>query len=257
MSICDADEIIHRSEEKGVTVCACHQNRFNIAVQKTRRALDEGRFGKISHGAVAVRWNRNRNYYHQASWRGTWHDDGGTLMNQCIHGIDLLRWLMGDEIEEVYGVTARRLHNYIEAEDIGMAIVRFRGGATATIEGTVNVCPSDMEETIHIFGEKGTVKLGGLNANTIDVWHFSDGDIEENTGFYEAVGNVYGNGHTSLYADVADAIINSRRPYVDAYAGKNALELVLAVYKSQKEAKPVKLPLGNFSCADMKGEFDV
>lgn len=256
MSIGDADEIIRRSEAKGVTVSACHQNRFNIAVQKTRRAIDEGRFGKISHGAVAVRWNRDRGYYNQAPWRGTWRDDGGTLMNQCIHGIDLLRWLMGGEIEEVYGVTARRLHGYIEAEDIGMAVVRFRGGAAATIEGTVNVYPADMEETIHIFGEKGTVKLGGLNANSIDVWRFADGEGEDNNGFFEAAGNVYGNGHTSIYADVADAVKNRRRPYVDAYAGRNALELVLAIYKSQKEGKPVRLPLDSFSSADMKGEFD-
>ncbi|MEG1448688.1 MAG: Gfo/Idh/MocA family oxidoreductase, partial [Oscillospiraceae bacterium] len=101
MSMKDADEIIKRSEEKKVTVCACHQNRFNVAVHKMREALEEGRFGTISHGSIHVRWNRNKDYYDQAPWRGTWEQDGGALMNQCIHGIDLLRWTMGDEIDEV------------------------------------------------------------------------------------------------------------------------------------------------------------
>ena len=95
MSMADADEIIRRSEAKGVKVCACHQNRFNIAVQKTRQALEAGRFGRLSHGSIHVRWNRDHSYYDQASWRGTWAQDGGCLMNQCIHGIDLLRWMFG------------------------------------------------------------------------------------------------------------------------------------------------------------------
>ena len=107
MSMEDAEEIVRRSGEKGVPVCACHQNRFNVAVQETHRALEAGRFGRLSHGSVHVRWNRNRAYYTQAPWRGTWAQDGGCLMNQCIHGIDLLRWMMGDEVEEVYGVTKR------------------------------------------------------------------------------------------------------------------------------------------------------
>lgn len=101
MSMADAEEIIRRSEEKGVTVCACHQNRFNVAVQKTRQALEAGRFGRLSHGSIHVRWNRNKAYYEQAPWRGTWAQDGGCLMNQCIHGIDLLRWMFGNEVDEV------------------------------------------------------------------------------------------------------------------------------------------------------------
>ena len=99
MSIDDANLIIEKSREKGVKVSACHQNRFNIVVQETRKAIDAGRFGKISHASINVRWNRNENYYKQANWRGTWAHDGGALMNQCIHGIDLLRWMLGDEIE--------------------------------------------------------------------------------------------------------------------------------------------------------------
>lgn len=257
MSIKDADEIIRLSEEYNVKVAACHQNRFNIAVQKMRKALEEGRFGKISHGSIHVRWNRNRDYYEQAKWRGTWKDDGGALMNQCIHGVDLLRWMLGDDIEEVYGVTRRQFHDYLEAEDIGMAVVKFKNGAVATIEGTTNVYPQNLEETLYLFGEKGTVKIGGKSTNNIDVWDFADETEEDmsNKGLEEVTSNVYGNGHTSLFMDMIKAIKEDRKPYVDAYAGKRALELVLAIYKSQKEKCVVKLPLTDFDTLQMKGQF--
>ena len=257
MNMADAEEIIRRSEEKGVKVSACHQNRFNIAVQETRRALEAGRFGKLSHGSIHVRWNRNQGYYDQAPWRGTWAQDGGCLMNQCIHGIDLLRWMMGDEVEEVYGVTRQQFHHYLEAEDIGMAVVKFKNGAIGTIEGTTNVYPKNLEETLYLFGETGTVKLGGTSTNNIDVWDFADeGEADEkNKGLQEATSNVYGNGHTSLFADVIDAIQHGRKPYVDAVAGRNALEMILAIYKSQKTGQPVKLPLTDFASTDMAGEF--
>lgn len=257
MSMADADAIIRCSQEQGVKVCACHQNRFNLAVQSMRRALEEGRFGRLSHGSVHVRWNRNRAYYQQAPWRGTWALDGGALMNQCIHGIDLLRWTFGGEIEEVYGQTRRQFHSYLEAEDVGMAVIRFKNGAIATIEGTTNAYPGNLEETLYVFGEKGTVKIGGTSTNSIDVWEFDDETDADQAkkGFREAAANVYGNGHTSLFADMADAIRTDRAPYVDARAGRDALELVLAVYKSQKEGRAVRLPLTDFACGDMKGEF--
>lgn len=257
MSISDANEIIQRSEEKHVKVSACHQNRFNIAVQEMRHALEAGRFGRLSHGSIHVRWNRNQGYYDQAPWRGTWAQDGGALMNQCIHGIDLLRWTFGGEIEEVYGQTRQQFHDYLEAEDVGMAVVKFKNGAIATIEGTTNVYPKNLEETLYIFGEKGTVKIGGTSTNNIDVWDFAD-ESEADTkkkGLQEETSNVYGNGHTSLFADMIDAIQNDRKPYVDAYAGRDALELVLAIYKSQKEGHAVRLPLENFASTDMEGEF--
>lgn len=257
MSIEDADEIIRRSNEKKVAVSACHQNRFNLAVQEMRKALEEKRFGKLSHGSVHVRWNRNQNYYDQAAWRGKWASDGGSLMNQCIHGIDLLRWMMGEEVEEVYGATRQQFHHYLEAEDIGMAVVKFKNGSIATIEGTVNVYPKNLEETLYLFGEKGTVKLGGTSCNNIDVWDFADQretDLK-NKNLQEATSNVYGNGHTSLFADVIDAIKTGREPYVSAIDGRNALEMVLAIYKSQKTGQPVKLPLKNFASTDMSGEF--
>ena len=257
MSIQEADQIIRHAEEKGVKVSACHQNRFNIAVQEMRKAVEAGRFGKLSHGSVHVRWNRNVDYYTQAPWRGKWASDGGALMNQCIHGIDLLRWMMGDEVEEVYGQTRQQFHDYLEAEDVGMAVIKFKNGAVATIEGTTNVYPRNLEETLYLFGENGTVKLGGTSTNNIDVWQFADETEADhkNKGLEEATSNVYGNGHTSLYADVIDAVKNDRRPYVDVVAGRNALELVLAIYKSQKDGKPVKLPLDDFASAEMAGEF--
>lgn len=255
MSIEDADEIIRRSEEKGVKVCACHQNRFNIAVQEMRKALESGRFGRLSHGSVHVRWNRNEKYYYQAPWRGTWENDGGALMNQCIHGIDLLRWMCGDDIVEVYGKTRQQFHSYLEAEDVGLAVVTFKNGVIATIEGTTNVYPQNLEETLYLFGEKGTVKLGGESCNKIDEWNFADKSENDgkNKDLKEIVSNVYGNGHTSLFADMVDAVRSGRKPYVDACAGKRALELVLAVYKSQRDGTAVKLPLTGFASSDMKG----
>lgn len=257
MSLADADKIIALSEEKQVKVSACHQNRFNVAVQEMRAALEAGRFGKLSHGSIHVRWNRNQDYYSQAPWRGTWAQDGGVLMNQCIHGVDLLRWTFGNEVEEVYGQTRQQFHHYLEAEDVGMAVVKFKNGAIATIEGTTNVYPQNLEETLYIFGEKGTVKIGGKSTNNIDVWNFADETDadQKNKGLQEATSNVYGNGHTSLFADIIDAIENNRKPYVDAQAGRNALEIILAIYKSQKTGRPVKLPLHDFACIDMTGEF--
>ncbi len=258
MDMSDAEEIIRCSEEKGVTVCACHQNRFNEAVRETRKALRSGRFGRLSHGSIHVRWNRDEDYYKQAPWRGTWAQDGGCLMNQCIHGIDLLRWMMGDEVDTVYGVTRQQEHPYLETEDIGMAVVTFKNGAVATIEGTTNVYPKNLEETLYLFGENGTVKIGGKSTNNLDIWEFSE-EIEsdrENKNLQEQTSNVYGNGHGSLYADMIDAIQKKRKPYVDAVAGRNALEMVLAIYKSMKTGQPVNLPLRDFSSIDMEGIFD-
>ena len=255
MNMRDADKIIELAEKHHVKVSACHQNRFNVAIQKTRAALEAGRFGKLSHGGIYVRWNRDRGYYDQAKWRGTWAQDGGCLMNQCIHGIDLLRWMFGDEVVSVYGQTRQQFHDYLEAEDIGTAVVTFKNGTVATIEGTVNVYPKNLEETLYIFGEKGTVKIGGTSTNNIDVWDFADETEADaaNKGLKEATSNVYGNGHISLFADVIDAIKNDRKPYVDAVAGRNALEMVLAIYKSQKTGQPVKFPV-DFASTEMKTE---
>ena len=253
MSLEDCDKIIALTKEKGVKVCACHQNRFNVAVQQLRSAIESGRFGKLSHGSIHVRWNRGKQYYDQAPWRGTWAEDGGCLMNQCIHGIDLLRWMFGNDVDEVYGVTRQQFHDYLEAEDVGMAVIKFKNGAIATVEGTTNVYPKNLEETLYVFGEKGTVKIGGTSTNNIDVWDFADETEEDakNKGLQEATSN----GHTSLFAVVIDAIENDREPYINAQAGRNAVEMILAIYKSQKTGEPVKFPLTNFKSTDMAGEF--
>ena len=258
LSMDDARALVRMAKEKNVKLCVSHQNRFNKAVQKIRSAVEEGRFGRMLHGTAHILWNRGEEYYAQAPWRGTWAQDGGCLMNQCIHGIDLLRWMMGDEVEEVYGVTKQQFHDYLECEDIGMAVVKFKNGAVGTIEGTTNVYPKNLEETLYLFGETGTVKIGGTSTNNIDVWNFADEteDDQKNKGLQEATSNVYGNGHTSLFADMMDAIEHDRKPYVDAVAGRNALEMILAIYQSAATGKPVKLPLSHVASTDFTGRFD-
>ena len=258
LSIADADAVILSAREKGVKVCASHQNRFNKSVGKIREALERNRFGRLFYGTAHIRWCRDWEYYSRAKWRGTWEQDGGALMNQCIHNIDLLRWMMGDEVEEVVGMTDRLNHPYIEAEDFGIALVRFRNGAYGIIEGTTDLYPKNLEETLYLFGEKGTVKAGGQSVNRIEEWRFSDALDDPETvieQFAENPPNVYGFGHTPLYADVIDAIKNNREPYVNAEAGKRALELVLAIYKSAAEGHSVKLPLDRCATTDFTGRF--
>lgn len=258
LSLEDADAVIRKSKEKGLKVSVCHQNRFNKSIQKIREAVDMNRFGRMFHGTAHIRWARDYEYYSRAKWRGTWEQDGGTLMNQCIHNIDLLRWMMGDEVDCVMGMTDRLKHDYIEAEDLGIAIVKFKNGAYGIIEGTSNVYPRNLEETLYLFGEKGTVKAGGTSVNRIEEWSFADmlDDPEEiKRQFHENPPNVYGFGHTPLYEDVINAINNDRKPYVDAEAGKRALELVLAIYKSSYEQQVVKFPLVNCATIDFKGKF--
>lgn len=258
LSLADADKIIEASERKGVKVCACHQNRFNKSVQKIREAVTKNRFGKMFYGTAHIRWNREYEYYARAKWRGTWEQDGGALMNQCIHNIDLLRWMMGDEITEVVGMTDKLNHNYIDAEDLGIALIKFANGSYGIVEGTTNIYPCNLEETLYLFGEKGTVKAGGQSVNIIEEWRFSDmlDDSDEvKAKYHENPPNVYGFGHIPLYADVIDAIENNKPPFVDARAGKRALELVLAIYKSAAEGITVKLPLENCKTTDFVGRF--
>ncbi len=255
MNIEDCNKIIKLSKEKNIKVCACHQNRFNKSVQSMRKVLESQELGIISHASVNVRWRREKSYYSQALWRGTWEQDGGALMNQCVHGIDLLRWSLGDEVEEVYGVTRQVFHDYLECEDLGVAIVKFKNGAIGTIEGTTNVYPDNLEGSLSIFGEKGTVKLGGIAANTVDIWELENKCIKlaDNN---EETKNVYGNGHTAVWADFIKAIKEDRKPYIDAIAGRNAVELVLAIYKSSFEGKAIKLPLKEANSIDFKGQFE-
>ena len=257
MSMADARQIIAEAEAHRVKVAVCHQNRFNAAAQQMHAAREAGRFGKLSHGSVHIRWNRDKAYYDQALWRGRWASDGGALMNQCIHGIDLLLWMIGSQVSEVYGVTRRQFHPYLECEDVGLAVLTFADGTAATIEGTVNVYPKNLEETLYLFGENGTAKLGGTATNTIDLWQFRDSTPEDTASAHtaEIVPNVYGNGHARLYADMLCAIREDRPPLVDAAAGMRALEVILAIYKSQKTGNKVQLPLTDFASTDMDGMF--
>lgn len=258
LSLEHADKLIVLAKEHHRVLCACHQNRFNKSIAKIREAIEQGRFGRLLHGAAHIRWNRGEEYYRQAPWRGTWDQDGGALMNQCIHNIDLLRWMMGDDITEVFAYTDRLIHPYIEAEDLGLALLRFRNGAYGLIEGTTNVYPRNLEETLLIFGERGTVKAGGISVNRIEEWSFADSlDQAEEVKrlFAENPPNVYGYGHSPLYRDVGLAIREGRSPKIDGEAGKRALEVVLAIYKSAKEGRPVRLPLESFSAEEMKGMF--
>lgn len=259
MSMADAREIVRLSREMDVRVCACHQNRFNKSVRRMRKAIEAGRFGKLLHGSAEVRWFRGDDYYELADWRGTWAGDGGTLMNQCIHDIDLLRWMMGPEVTEVFAYTDRLNHEVIEAEDFGCALVRFANGSYGIIEGTTNVYNDDLEEKLAIFGSHGTAKAGGISCNALEVWRFADeeGDSDRIMAkSTEDVLNVYGFGHSAVYADVIVAIAEHRDPYITAEDGMNALELVLAIYLSAAEGRPVKLPLGDVSSTDFTGRFD-
>lgn len=259
LSLEEADQIIDKAKAKNVKVSACHQNRFNKSIQKLREAVEAGRFGKLLHGTAHIRWNRETDYYKQAAWRGTWAQDGGALMNQCIHNIDLLRWMMGDSIVEVVGMTDNLQHQLMEAEDLGIALVRFANGSYGVIEGTTNIYPKNLEETLYIFGEQGTAKVGGKSVNVIEEWMFADllDNAEEvKAKYHENPSNVYGFGHLPLYADVIDAIRNDREPYVTAEDGRRALELVLAIYKSSAEKKSISLPLQKVSTLDFKGLFN-
>lgn len=259
LSLKDADEIIRAGERNNVAVCTCHQNRFNKAIQLMKKAIDEGRMGKLLHGAAHIRWNRNQSYYTQAPWRGTWEQDGGALMNQCIHNIDLIRWMMGDEIDEVFAYTDKLNHEYIDAEDLGIAVIKFSNGSYGLIEGTTNVFPSNLEETLYVFGQTGTMKAGGKSVNLIEEWNFTDGvDVSDvvKAESEEHPPNVYGFGHSKLYADVLNSIKTKREPLVDGHAGRRALELVLAIYKSSKDGVPVKLPLEEYSTLELRGYFD-
>lgn len=259
LSIADAEAIIKAAGCKGVKVCASHQNRFNKSISKIRDAYNKKRFGRIFYGTAHIRWNRGWEYYSRAKWRGTWEQDGGALMNQCIHNIDLLRWMMGNEVDEVFAYTDKLNHDYIQAEDLGIALVKFKNGAYGIIEGTTDIYPQNLEETLYLFGEKGTVKVGGQSVNVIEEWRFSDAldDPDEvKAKFHENPPNVYGYGHTPLYANMIDAIQYDHEPYVTAEDGKRALELVLAIYKSAAEGRPVKLPLAECSTIDFVGRFE-
>jgi len=260
LSTFEADAMIAAARANRLKLAVCFQNRFNPAVRRARAAYEAGRFGHMLHGMIQVRWNRDEKYYAEAPWRGTWALDGGTLMNQCAHGIDLLQWMMGAEVLRVHGVT-RRFLRPIEAEDFGSAILEFAGGAVGIVEGTADVYDRNLNETLSLFGESGSVVIGGLAVNRIETWRFDDaarmGDTEESVLSDEGSSdppNVYGFGHGALFADFAEAVERGRDPLVSGEEGRKALEIILAVYKSMRDGWAVDLPL-EFSTIEMAEAF--
>ena len=252
MSIQGAQKIVDKAKEKKLKLAACHQNRFNYPVQLLKKAIQENRLGKVFNGMARILWTRDDNYYLQAPWRGTWALDGGTLMNQCIHNIDLINWMMDDEIDTVYSQTSNYIRN-IEAEDYGVIIIRYKSGKIATIEGSAIIYPKNLEETLTVTGEKGTVVIGGMAVNKINTWRV-EGDNEEE---YLSIdcgdpNSVYGYGHEALYKDFIEAIEENREPLVNGVAGLNAVKIILAAYKSQKTGAVIKFDEFNkFSTIDM------
>ena len=231
LSLNDADKMIKLSREKNLKLGVCHQNRFNPPIQKLRRAVEEGRFGKIINGTARILWNRNDDYYRQAPWRGTKALDGGTLMNQCIHNIDLLQWMMGSEVERVHCERGVFLRN-IEMEDFGAILIRFKNGSIGIVEGSACVYPKNLEETLSIFGEKGTVVIGGLAVNKIKTWQFADERDYDKEDEDVEIDSVYGKGHTPLYKNFIEAVNKGKEPLINGEEGRKALEIVLRAYES-------------------------
>jgi len=247
LSIADADAMIALAEHKGLKLAVCHQNRFNPPVQELRKVLEAGMFGKLLHGVASVRWARDAGYYAQAPWRGTWAQDGGTLMNQCIHNIDLLQWMLG-EVDHVYALTERFLRP-MEAEDTGVAVLKFKSGALGVIEGSACIFPSNLEETLSIFGSTGTACLGGIAVNKIEAWSFRDlgsADVAARAQSQD-IDSVYGRGHEPLYVNFVEAVRGKAQLLVDGIEGKKALEIVLGIYKSSRTKQPVYFPVSDYS----------
>ncbi len=253
LSTADAEQMMKEAKEHGVTIGVCHQNRFNAPVQELHQALEAGRFGKLVSGTARILWNRSMPYYQQAPWRGTWAQDGGTLMNQCIHGIDLLQWSLGGEPDTVMAMTGNYLRD-IEAEDFGGILIRFKNGAVGIVEGTACVYPKNLEETLSVFGETGAAVIGGLAVNRIQTWNFAssaaqDAEVEKLAGTDPK--DVYGSGHNALYKNYIKAIDSHTEPLVSGAEGIKGMKIVLAAYKSQKTGLPVKFDGLQFSTLDM------
>lgn len=254
LSTDDADLMIKKAKEKNKVLAVCLQNRFNRSVQKLKNAIDSGKFGKILYAVANIRWNRNDDYYKQDSWRGTWELDGGALMNQSTHNIDLLQWIIGSDVDAIYGDIETFLRP-IEAEDTGFALLRFKNGSRGIIEGTTCVWPTNLEETLSVFGESGTAILGGTSVNKIEVWKvFGENEEEVISEFVEHPENVYGFGHTPLFRDIISAIKEGKSPLVTGEEGKKSLEIILGIYKSAIEQKAIKFPLGSYSTLNVKNE---
>lgn len=232
MTLDETDRIINAVNNNDVKLTIVHPNRFRTAVQETKKILEQNLLGKISHANCIVNWNRGQEYYDQAPWRGTKTHDGGVLMNQAIHNLDLLLWFMGKPTE-VFSMEATRFRN-IEAEDVSTGVIRFESGALANVQASTTVYPKNFEESITIFGEKGTLKIGGTNAlyfEKLEIEELQDTNIQEIINFVEQ--DPWGTpGHQRIIEKMIIAIENNEKTAVTGEDGKRALELVLAFYES-------------------------
>lgn len=238
----DADKMIRVCDENGIRLFVIKQNRYNLPVVKLREAMLAKRFGKLTMGTVRVRWCRDQKYYDQDEWRGTWAMDGGVFTNQASHHVDLLEWLLGD-VESVFAKSATQLVD-IEVEDTGVAILKFKNGALGIIEATTATRPKDLEGSISVLGEKGSVEIGGFAVNEIRHWHFSE-PLEEDEvvkkDFSTNPPDVYGFGHKAYYEHVVDCIENGGKALVDGLEGRRSLELIMAIYESIETGEEVFL----------------
>jgi UDP-N-acetyl-2-amino-2-deoxyglucuronate dehydrogenase len=238
-----ADDLVHACDAAGVHLFVVKQNRLNATVQLLRRAVDKGRFGRIYLANCTVHWARPQEYYDQAPWRGTWEFDGGAFMNQASHYVDLIQWLVGP-VESVIAKTAT-LARRIETEDSGIAILKFRSGALGAIEVTMLTYPRNLEGSITVLGETGSVKIGGTAVNRIEHWAFASYDDDDK--LIDAVNTspptVYGFGHEAYYRNVLAVLRGEAKPDTDGRAGRKSLELILGIYESAKTGREVPLPL--------------
>jgi UDP-N-acetyl-2-amino-2-deoxyglucuronate dehydrogenase len=245
----EADALVRACDEAGVHLFVVKQNRLNPAIQLLKRSVERGRFGRIYLANTTVRWNRPQSYYDLAPWRGTWEFDGGAFMNQASHYVDMIQWLVGP-VESVLAKTAT-LARRIESEDTGVAILRFRNGALGTIEVTMLTYPRNMEGSITIIGEKGTVKVGGTALNRIEHWEFAEyDDIDREAELLKGAPNplsVYGSGHRPYYENVVKVLRGEAAPGTDGREGRKSLELILGIYESARTEREIALPLRTFS----------
>ncbi|HXE61512.1 MAG TPA: Gfo/Idh/MocA family oxidoreductase [Gemmatimonadaceae bacterium] len=244
----EADALVHACDEAGVYLFVVKQNRLNPAIQLLKRSIDLGRFGRIYLANTTVRWQRPQSYYDMAPWRGTWEFDGGAFMNQASHYVDMIQWLVGP-VESVSAKTAT-LARRIESEDTGVALLRFRNGALGTIEVTMLAYPRNLEGSVTILGEKGSVKVGGTALNRIETWEFAEyHDIDREAELLRGAPNpmsVYGSGHKPYYDNVVRVLRGEAAPETDGREGRKSLELILGIYESARAEREIALPLRAF-----------
>lgn len=249
LRVSDADAMIEACDRAGSRLFVVKQNRFNVPVIKAREALLAGRLGRPILGTVRVRWCRSQAYYDQDPWRGTWSLDGGVLTNQASHHVDLLEWMMGD-VESVFAKSTTALAK-IEAEDTAVVVLKFESGALGVIEATTAARPTDLEGSLSILGEGGTIEIGGFAVNEMKLWRFVeplDGDAEVLSAYSVNPPNVYGFGHHAYYEHVVDCITGSKQQLVDGLEGRKSLSLITAIYESIETGREVHLRSNRRRC---------